>query len=434
MSPPSEGQLIQVLLEAGNAAEDPENRFNALLLAGGGLFCIAFYGMRTYFISKLLPQGHSPDLRAFATVLMVLAGWNIITSYMASRMSFTTGALPYSIGSASDTTEVKEEIAKLVINDDVSKTLNTSFLWRDMRIFLFATTSMVMLHLFLAVLLRIIEYVTLINASDKEKPLRPLTPRHRKSVSFDNTLTTYLDSRASYSELEPCESSFPDAGVLTHYGGLFALAVLVLLFVVPRSFLLNSLARIFTLGEGPVPMVEVKSDHVYVAIVVLFLRDALRKFVQVVRHPQFRNFPQMTSVFSRFTWGYSCILLAGLIALIVFLSDVLLNLFSVICEYAISDEEAFDSSPNKAPRQFVTLIIMSYLAHSLSPECFSVVEGLQCSKKGSLESLLRCFTWLRAVFVDCWVVTNSAIFLVLPLFIWVIVVELKIGWARTSLH
>lgn len=427
----SDQELYPVFLETMRAAENPQVRVHALLLVGGSVFLMVFYQVRSHHISKRLPRGHSPDLTGFTRALMVLAGWNMVTAIFASKMTFNTSAIGPVVGSATDMSEIKNELAKLLISsDDASGTLNRRLLWRDCRMFAFSTISMIMLHSFLLVLLRIIEYVTLIIASDKEKPLRPAAPRHRKSVSFDKTLTTYLDSQASYSDLEPCDSSIPYGGFMVHYGCLFALAMVVLVLVVPRSFLLNSLARLFTFGDGPVPTVEVKFDHVYLSIVVLFLRDVLRKFVQVVKHPQFRNFPHMTSVFSRFTWGYSCLLLTGSIAIIVFFSDVLINIFSVICEYTISDDATFDNSLQKVPRQFITLIIMSYLAHSLSPECPLGVEELKCSRKDSLTLLLRCFTWLRAVFSDCWVVSNMAVFLLFPLFIWIIVVELKIGWGR----
>lgn len=385
-----------------------------LALMGGSVVCGMFYIYRYHKVSQVLPQKHSEDLKSLTTVITGLCLWNfVITGFTENILINLDSIIRYLDGNKN----LPKDFRGYFINENVHSVLNMYYLQRDMKILSATVVSMVLFHIFSNVIMKCVEYISFISdrdSSDIEKTTELLSLS--KSVSFDDDLTTYqyldLEFSVSKSRLNVGHSSL--GTFFIKHCISFVILSFISYCIVPDIFLFNSSA-IFVQYSS----ITLRSDHIFYAIFTLFFIDVITIFVKVANHPRFRNFPQLTSILSRFIWCYGSLILATSMSLMILFNDVLINLVKLITIYTYTPTSTIGYNV-----LFITQIFVNYLTHSIQLSCTASTD---CSQLDLVNVLSENFIWLKDTLSSCCIVLNLSCFVILPLLIWIVVIESKLG-------
>lgn len=391
-----------------------DNKYYKRTLIGFSIAAIIFYAYRYYRVSKTVPYGRTDDLKSLTKVIIGLSIWNFILSCCTeSTLIDFDGLLKYLKADEN----LPRELGEYFINEEFYTALNFYCFKRDARLFVVSVVPMVSLHVFSTVISQCIEYISFVAQDEEKYPGRTEPRRKSKSVSFNHTLTTYLylDKELSVTDSKVVNNHQTSVRwIITKYSFLFVLVLIPSVCIIPNIFLFNTTSIIFQYSN-----MTIRSDHIFYSILMLFVFDVCLTFKNVANHPSVRNFPQFTSILTRFIWCYICWILAISLGLMISFNDVLVNLIKLV---------AIGSSPKvlslNYPLQFVTLVFINYITHSTKLPCS--VDG-NCSQQDLSYNLSKTFVWLQSSLNNCWIVLNLSCFVFLPIFIWIIIVELKIA-------
>lgn len=385
-----------------------------IVLMGVSVICVVLYIYRYKKVSQILPQRHSEDLRSLTTVMIGLCLWNFVISAFTGSILLNLDGIRAYLGSQ---TNIPRDFRGYFINEHIYSVLNTYFLKKDMRIFIVTIMSMISFHIFSNVILKCVEYISFISNLD-EKDTEKIVAHSpvSKFVSFNNDLTTfqYLDVELSVSK---SRLNMGQSLLRTHafkHCITFVIFVIISYCIVPDIFLFNSSAIIVQYSS-----LTLKSDHAFYAVFSMFVLDVAVIFFNVANHPKIRNFPHFTSILSRFIWCYSSLILASSMGLMILFNDLLINLVKLVAIYS--------STPGNTLNYhvlFITQIFIKYLTHSVQLYC--IASG-DCSQLDLVKALSENFIWLKNILTSCCIVLNLSCFVILPLLIWIVIIESKLG-------
>lgn len=432
MSDETVKQLLTGLEEASHHAPGFDSYYLVLVLGSTALALM--YAYRYFKISKSLPKGYSEDFKSITVMVIVLCGWNLLITCLAPN--FFNNISLFSHLQDSDAS-IKANIRLFShFNTEVFTLKNWSFFVKDCKFFAFVVISMVLFNGFSISILKIIEFISfsksnnelyenIFNEDDMEKLISfsaqesgaDFDAKPKKSVSFDSTLTTfnYLNSN-SYVTTENYVV-VPVSNVkrtFTKYLVAFVCTLVVYVFALPNKLMMNSSSCLLNVF----PDFIIRFDHIYFTVASLFVLDVMVKFASVANHPSISNFPQLTSILSHFSWCYCSISLVLSFCMAVIFNDVLFNIVVITIQSVVGSNNTFQD----VPRQLFTLIFINYIQHCVNaPACNG-----SCSSPEYFASVNEAYIWLRTMFINSWIVTNFTCFVVLPMFIWIVVIELKL--------
>lgn len=413
---------------------------------GASLVLSAAYYLRYRRISRQLPKGYSEDIRAMMVVLVALCGLNFVISAISPSFLIDPGRLK-NIFTALDEDTVRAEVKHFFIGDmSRSSEANTHLLHKDIRFFAFAVGAKALLHGLSHATSKVIEYISFLRSStfyhhkanesslvslveeyDFDKLIAASPKRkHKKSVSFDSTLTTF-----KYSSLKV---SVTDSKISRHHMRIMPLVRHVVVFVallavylviVPSRLLTNSSSIILEVADH-----QLRFDHVLFAINTMFLWDVAVQFVRVANHPHTPNFPKLTSMLSHFTWCYCCLVFAVSVCVTYLMSDVLLNIVGLIILTVVNRK--LTSTISFIPQHIFTQGFLDYLRHSVTLTKCGGLDVYSCSNVEYIDALSAVFVWTKTTLTNCWLVANGSCFLLFPMVIWLLTVEFKIGFNRSE--
>lgn len=385
-----------------------------LALMGGSAVCGMLYIYRYHKVSQVLPQKHSDDLKSLTIVLTGLCLWNfLIAGFTENILLNLDNTIRYLDGNK----KLPKDFRGYFINEDVHSVLNMYYLQKDVKILSVTVVSMALFHIFSNVIMKSVEYISFISdksSSDVEKTVEPLS--FSKSVSFDDDLTTYqyLDMELSVSKSRLSVGHSSLRTFFVKHCISFAILSVISYCIVPDIFLFNSSAILLQYSN-----ITVKSDHIFYAIFTLFFVDVVTIFVKVANHPKFKNFPQFTSLLSRFIWCYGSLILAASMSLMILFNDVLINLVKLITIYTYTPTHTISYNV-----LFITLIFINYLTHTIQLSCTASAD---CSQLDLVNALSENFIWLNDTLSSCCIVLDLSCLVILPLLIWIVVIESKLG-------
>lgn len=438
-------------------AEDSKIDNYKIILISCSVLLIIIYYYRYLSISKNIPQGYSEDFKSLTILIITLCGWNAILTLISNDMVLNLKhflKLVNSISNPRIENEVNEFLSGI---PNVFSIRNWYVFGKDLRIVSFAIVSMIFFNLFANSISKSIEYIAFIKSSsfchhspndtsgvnlldddDIEKLLMNASSsgstsndssstKLKKKVSFDNTLTTfsYLDNDLCVTKkVKPIFINI-DYFKIMKKSIMVTLTFILFISILPEKLYLNSTSFLYSSNQ-----LIIKFDHVYYTLITFYIYEVFHKFIKVANHPNFKNFPYLTSMASHFTWGYCSLILSSSIWFILLSGDVLTNVLGLMAQTIIS----YSSHPNiqssdTVPRHFVTSIIINYLQHSIGPAINNINDT---NLDDSMTSLTNTFIWVKSIFTNCWIVTNFTCFLLLPIFIWIVIIEFKIGYNKSA--
>lgn len=386
-----------------------------LVLVLGSIILALIYGYRYNRISQTLPKGYSEDLKSISMIIGIMCVWNLFITIFAS--SFFNNI--HIFRQLSPDTSIREFS---LYDTEVFSQKNGALFTKDCKFFAFFVISMILFNGFSNSILKTIEYISfyknsmfenIFNDEDMEKLIAETKPR--KSVSFDSTLTTfnYLSSDL-YVTTECCVMPISNIKrTVTKYITAFACALTVYVIVLPDELMMNSTSCLFSTLTGFI----IRFDHIYFSLATLFILDVIIKFSSVANHPNIANFPRLTSVLCHFSWAYCCITLVVSFCLSVILNDVFMNIVLITLQSMMGKTNTFQD----VPRQLFTLIIINYVQHCLTPSSCKD----SCSSVEYYDSVNESLFWLKSTFTSSWIITNFICFVAIPMFTWILLVELK---------
>lgn len=405
--------MINVLETLKKYSNDSNNY--GIVLICGSLVCIVIYGFRYSKVSQLLPRKHSDDLKSLTIVVISLCIWNIaMVTFTNNILLNLDGGIRY----LNTETNLPKSFRGYFINENIHSVLNMHYLKKDLKILVLTIVSLVLFKVFSTVILKTVEYISFISDLDvrdveKAVPRSPVS----KSVSFNSNLTTfqYLDMELSVSKsrLSLGQSSLWSLFIKRCIS--FFIVLVISYCIIPDTFLFNSSAIILQYSS-----ITLKSDHLFYAIFTMFVLDVVVSSVKVANHPKIKNFPQFTSILSRFIWCYGSFIVAISMSSMVLFNDLLINLVKFVAIYSSNLTHA----SSYYPILFVTQIFIDYLTHSVQHPCMSSTE---CSQVELVNALSENFIWLKNTLSSCCIVLNLSSFVIFPMLIWLVVIESKLG-------
>ncbi|ODV66965.1 hypothetical protein HYPBUDRAFT_109059 [Hyphopichia burtonii NRRL Y-1933] len=426
----AEDSIVQEIvkkIQKLDAQDSKIDNYKIILISCSVLLIIIYY-YRYLSISKNIPQGYSEDFKSLTILIITLCGWNAILTLISNDMVLNLKhflKLVNSISNPRIENEVNEFLSGI---PNVFSIRNWYVFGKDLRIASFAIISMIFFNLFANSISKAIEYIAFIKSSSfyHHSP----NDTSGKKVSFDNTLTTfsYLDNDLCVTKkVKPILQNFVhiDSFKIMKKSIMITLTFILFISILPEKLYLNSTSFLYSSNQ-----LIIKFDHVYYTLITFYIYEVFHKFIKVANHPNFKNFPYLTSMASHFTWGYCSLILSSSIGFILLSGDVLTNVLGLMAQTMIS----YSSHPNiqssdTVPRHFVTSIIINYLQHSIGPAINSINDT---NLDDSMTSLTNTFIWVKSIFTNCWIVTNFTCFLLLPIFIWIVIIEFKIGYNKSA--
>ena len=385
-----------------------------LVLMGGSVVCGMIYIYRYHKVSQVLPQRHSEDFKSLTTAITGLCLWNfMITAFAETTLLNLDNVLGYLNGDE----DLPKNFRGYFVNEDIHSVLNMYYLRKDVKLLSVTVVSMTLFQIFSHVIMKSVEYISFISTEDSNDVEKAVEPRPlSKSVSFDVDLTTYqyLDMELSVSKSRLNFGQSPLKSFFIKHCISFVILSVISYCIVPDSFLFNSSAILFQCSS-----ITPKSDHIFYSIFTLFFLDVATIFVKVANHPKLRNFPQFTSILSRFIWCYSSVILATSMSLMLLFNDVLINLVKLLAIYTYAPTHTITYDV-----LFVTQIFVNYLTHSIQLSCTA---GAECSQLELVNTLSKNFVWLKDILSSCCIVLNLSCLVILPMLIWLVIIESKLG-------
>ena len=385
-----------------------------LVLMGGSVVCGMIYIYRYRKVSELLPQKYSEDFKGLTIVITGLCLWNFIMTAFTGSILFN---LDNVLGYLDNNENLPKSFGGYFINEDIHSVLNMYYLRKDVKILTATVISMALFHIFSNVIMKSVEYISFISNEDVDDIEKAVEPRSlSKSVSFNNDLTTYqyLDMELSVSKSRISLGHSSLRTFFIKHCISFVILSIISYCIVPDIFLFNSSAILFQYSS-----ITLKSDHIFYAIFTLFFIDVATIFVKVANHPKLRNFPLFISILSRFIWCYSSMILATSTSLMILFNDVLINLVKLLAIYSYTPVQTIGYDV-----LFITQIFINYLTHSVQLSCTATAE---CSQLDLVNTLSKNFIWLKDTLSNCCIVLNLSCLVVLPMLIWIVIIESKLG-------
>lgn len=247
--------------------------------------------------------------------------------------------------------------------------------------------------------------------------------KRHKSVSFRDELETltYLEMGFNilHSKLSLVYSlsNFFNAGVLFRSIILFVTTTIVSALALPETLLFNSTTLIFSM-TSPVDL-TIKSEHVFIATMLLFGKHSIGKILHLINQPQTQHFPKSTLLLATFIWAYLCVTLCSVFLMIMISEDIVYN----ICKLILS-QLSTDSYLNKEKSiNLFTRSFLIYINHIISP-----------TSEVTNEFKWDVLRWVSLLFENCVAVLSTSYFIILPLSVWVLLVEFKLGGFKIKSH
>lgn len=520
--------IINQILQSINSCVQSTSNINqyTIILILSSIFFIFLYIYRYKKISKDIPKGYSEDLKSLTIIIICLCVWNIILTIFSGSILINLGRISHFLSSSSISNLSKEINGFFITNEsNVTSEKNYYFFTKDLRFFFIAIISMILFQFFSQSISKSIEYisflksssfyyhvpndtngVSLINEDDIEKLMASTknitnnttnnnesknhsrcsslssissfqSTKPKKTVSFDSTLTTFNYSDLKLSIIKNSKSLsywniiLPTNNFKKNFGKKiisFSLILFGYTIILPEKLFMNSSSFLYINQSSNY---TVKFDHIFFTIITMFLIDVFSKFIMVANHPNFKNFPHLTSMACHFTWCYCCIILSCSITCSILLSDTLINVIGLMIQAIInfksSHSKITGSSPPTVatisnnsinPLNFFTSILINYLEHSvILSSCSNSVTTTTttiatatttatatlttttphiitkiCSNKDYIDTLTNMLIWIKIMLTNCWIVTNFTCLILLPFFIWVLIIELKIGYNKSA--
>lgn len=409
----SGGMQMVAILETIKKFSENINGYK-LVLMGGSVVCGMIYIYRYHKVSQVLPQRHSEDFKSLTTVITGLCLWNFIMTAFTETILLNLNNV---LGYLNSNENLPKDFRGYFINEDIHSVLNMYYLRKDVKILSAIVVSMTLFHIFSNVIMKSVEYISFISNEDSNDVEKAVEPRSlSKSVSFDDGLTTYqyLDMELSVSKSRISLGQSSLRTFFIKHCISFVILSVISYCIVPDIFLFNSSAILFQYSS-----ITLKSDHIFYAIFTLFFLDVATIFVKVANHPKLRNFPQFTSILSRFIWCYSSVILATSMSLMILFNDVLINLVKLLAIYIYTPAHTISLDV-----LFITQIFINYLTHSIQLSCTT---GAECSQLDLINTLSENFVWLKDILSSCCIVLNLSCLVILPMLIWIVIIESKFG-------
>lgn len=338
---------------------------NYTFIACGNLAAI-FYIVRYKHIQSRIV--YSDDLLYITTLVVILAAWNIV----------------------------------ILLSSAINSKLNDAY------IFVITLVSIFLFKNFSLAIIRVVEMISFrINSSATSFNVnRDDLESNRKSVTFDDTkvILSYLEENTSIT-YHPVRvlPSLDDwkywikkcAKILTIYLFIMVLCIVLL----PSSMMFVSTKTLFYYNDS----FYIKTDHALFALEIEFVIFMVGKFFRVLKHPHFKHFPYITAIATIFIWVYSgAVLLINVNCLIIF-NDII---------SIIKDQELYITDSDNFISMLSTSLILNWL------DCSADASTL-CNKEDAKVQ------FIKEIMKQTWSVVNFINFILVPLIIWIIIVEIR---------
>ncbi|CAH2352077.1 hypothetical protein CLIB1423_05S05094 [[Candida] railenensis] len=338
---------------------------NYTFIACGNLAAI-FYILRYRHIQSRIV--YSEDLLYLTILVVILAAWNIV----------------------------------ILLSSAIHSKLNDAY------IFIITLVSILLFKNFSLAIVRVVEMISFRIDSNATTFIsnRDDLEGNRKSVTFDDTKVVLSYSEENSSVTYHPVRVFPSiddwkywtkkcAKILAIY--LFTMVSCIIL--LPRSMMFVSTKTLFYYNDS----FYIKTDHALFALEIEFVIFMVGKFNRVLKHPHFKHFPYITAIATIFIWVYSGALLLVNINCIIIFNDII---------SIMKDPELYIADSDNFISMLSTSLILTWL------DCSADASTLCNNENAKVQ-------FIREIMRQTWSVVNSINFLLVPLIIWIVIIEIR---------
>ncbi|CAH6718456.1 hypothetical protein CLIB1444_01S07162 [[Candida] jaroonii] len=340
------------------------------VVMGLSMIVLVGYSIRYLFLKT------SNELKTFFLSIMSLNTWNILNCLVIDDVILNVKGLT----SYYDQTKDLNMDPKQIFNTN-NHFLNSRLAGKSMKILFVAITSFILFHIFVS------------------------NSRQLKHLICTSSVPTKDNEKQIQTEVENDDQH--SKGVLLKYVGLFFSLVFIGALIVPNRFLLSSSGKIID-NE----FITIKFDHLFFAFNTIFIFQNISTITKCFNAQQNCRI-LFVVVYLTWIYNFSIITLTNMLMMI--FNDLLVNSLTLISNL-INGNGLYQDEENI---NFVTSILLSYLNHSVTFNC------QLCSNEDLTSLMAFNLIKFKELFMNCLIVLNFSSLIVMPLIIWIILIELR---------